>query len=267
MATATIASPRRFARRPLAALGKATIAALTGITLAVGYIVVMIFGSADPMAITFAALPLVAAALMLTGWRWTPLVGALIGGLLLFMLAPGMPFILGQAGSPMQPPLLIIAALSLVAVVAGISATVQNYRHAPVERRTPRLLPYSVVALLSLVAGAISLAAVPQPSVDAGIDPAALAGVPTLGVQDFAFTEPVIRVKAGETVTLRLDNADPDMHYLDIDEFNIHAPIPAGKTGIAIFKPTEPGTYTFYCAPHYNKATGEGMKGTLIVAP
>ncbi len=43
--------------------------------------------------------------------------------------------------------------------------------------------------------------------------------------------------------------------------------MPPGETGVALFRADKPGTYTFYCAPHYDKKTGEGMKGTLIVEP
>ncbi len=71
--------------------------------------------------------------------------------------------------------------------------------------------------------------------------------------------------KAGETVALRLENGDSEGHSFDIDQFSVHTPMPSGKTSLALFKPTQPGTYTFYCTPHYNKETGEGMKGTLIV--
>lgn len=267
MATASIVASGRFGRQPLAALGKTTLAALIGVTLAVGYIMVVILGAFDVMGIVFLSLPLIAAGIILTGWRWTPLLGTLIGGLLLVMLGPGIPFLLAQAGSPMLPPFLILVASSLVAVLGGIGATVQNYRRTADERRAPRWLPYGVTALAALVIGAIAMAAVPQPGVDTGIDPAALAGVPTLAAQDFEFGQSEIRVKAGETVTLRLENADPEMHYFDLDELNIHAPMPIGKTGIAIFKPTQPGEYTFYCKPHSNKETGEGMIGKLIVEP
>jgi plastocyanin len=51
----------------------------------------------------------------------------------------------------------------------------------------------------------------------------------------------------------------------DVDELNVHAPIPAGQSGLALVNPARPGVYTFYCAPHYDKASSEGMKGTLIV--
>jgi plastocyanin len=31
--------------------------------------------------------------------------------------------------------------------------------------------------------------------------------------------------------------------------------------------PTQPGTYTFYCQPHADKAAYTGMVGALIVEP
>jgi heme/copper-type cytochrome/quinol oxidase subunit 2 len=51
----------------------------------------------------------------------------------------------------------------------------------------------------------------------------------------------------------------------EVDKFNIYAPALPGEEGLALFKPTQPGTYTFSCAPHCPKATGEGMDGTFIV--
>ena len=68
-------------------------------------------------------------------------------------------------------------------------------------------------------------------------------------------------------VALRLDNADTSLHYLDIDEFNVHAPMPSGESSVAIFKPMQAGTFTFYCHPHADKAAGTGMVGRLIVEP
>ncbi len=43
--------------------------------------------------------------------------------------------------------------------------------------------------------------------------------------------------------------------------------MPVGESTLALFKPTQPGTYTFFCGVpgHANKADGTGMVGKLIV--
>jgi DNA-binding SARP family transcriptional activator len=66
-----------------------------------------------------------------------------------------------------------------------------------------------------------------------------------------------LRVRAGETVA----------HGFAIDELGVNAVMPAGAESLALFRPTTPGTYTVYCPPHYDKASGQGMHGTLIVEP
>jgi plastocyanin len=101
----------------------------------------------------------------------------------------------------------------------------------------------------------------------AGVSPEVLATLPSLTGRNYMFSQREIRVKAGETVALRLENADPEAHVFEIDELSVHAPMLAGQTGVALFRPLRSGAYTFYCTPHFNKATGEGMKGTLIVEP
>ena len=97
----------------------------------------------------------------------------------------------------------------------------------------------------------------------ASISPETLAGLPAVTLDKFEGGE--IRVKAGETVAFRLENPDPVAHTFTVDELGVNAFMPSGKNSLALFKPTQPGTYTFYCVPHYNKAAGEGMHGTLIV--
>jgi plastocyanin len=266
MDTTMIASNTRT-RRPLAALGKLTLAALVGMALAVVFIMIAMGGSIDMMGLAFSALPLIFAGIMLTGWRWTPALGTLIGGLLLAMVAPMVSFILADPGGPMFAPILLIVTLASMAVAAGIGATVQNYRRPVAERRAPRWLAAVLVGLAGLLVGTISVGMVPRASATTGISPEVLAQLPSLSAKNYEFNQKEIHVKAGETVALRLENGDAETHYFDIDEFNVHAPIPAGQNGLALFKPTKPGTYTFYCKPHSDKSTGQGMVGTLIVEP
>jgi plastocyanin len=82
-----------------------------------------------------------------------------------------------------------------------------------------------------------------------------------------AFKGDEIRVKAGQLTALRLENPDGVGHSFDVDELNLHVAMPNGSESLALFTADTPGAYTFYCAPHYNKATGNSMRGTLIVEP
>jgi plastocyanin len=263
----TVTETNVRARQPLAAFGKLTVAALVGIALAVVYVLAAVVGEVDPMGLTFSGLPLIAAGVMLVGWRWTPLLGALVGGLLLAMIVPMAGFALADPGSGTFAPVLIALALSAVAVVMGISATIQNYRRAAADRHAPRWLAAALAGLAGLVVGAILIGLAPRADATTGVSPEVLAQLPALTAKNFKFGQQEIHVKVGETVALRLENGDPEGHYFEVDEFNVHAPIPAGQQGLALFKPTKPGTYTFFCTPHYDKASGQGMKGTLIVEP
>jgi plastocyanin len=125
---------------------------------------------------------------------------------------------------------------------------------------------YSLTGLFGLVVGALLMMSTPQPGSAAGVDPAMLAGQPVLAVatnSEFDMSE--IHAKVGETVVLQLQNTDGPLHTFDIDELNVHAPMPLGQTGLAIFKPAKPGAYVFYCDAHFDRATGTGMHGTLVV--
>ncbi|HEX6386536.1 MAG TPA: cupredoxin domain-containing protein [Anaerolineae bacterium] len=92
-----------------------------------------------------------------------------------------------------------------------------------------------------------------------------LAELPAITTAGFSFDQPEIRVRAGETVALRLDNAHSVPHSFDIDELGVHVEMPAGQSSLALFKAPPPGTYTYYCQiPRHRE---HGMEGTLIVEP
>ena len=81
----------------------------------------------------------------------------------------------------------------------------------------------------------------------------------TVKSKNYRFTQPEIRVQAGEMVTMRLENRDAAAHAFDIDEFDVHIPMPAQEELTFTFTPT----YTFYCGVLGHR--GGGMVGTLIV--
>jgi plastocyanin len=210
----------------------------------------------------------------LVAWRrrWTPALGAFLS---FALFVEGSIFL----GDTLRQPAsaadfafgAIFLASALVGLIAGVGATVQNYRavrNRPfVDQAAPGWAYPFVIALAALVVGGSVTTAIQPRGTLPGVSPEALAELPALTTKDYLFTQPEIRAKVGETVALRLDNADTSTHYLDIDELNVHAIMPTGKPNLALFKPTQPGTYTFYCHPHANKDTGEGMVGKLIVEP
>jgi plastocyanin len=264
----TIPRPRTIAQPRTSTLAKLTAAALAGISTTFGYMQLFVIGF-DPMVAAAGAVLLVVAGLIFAGWRWIPALGALLTLLLAGgLLAPAFDQIIAEIvtpGMPLRVALTILLPLMVVAIVAGVGAAVQNYRRAPEARRAPRWLFSTLAVVTGVVVGAILLGSVVRAAASASVSPQTLAMLPSVLTKDMAFAQTEIRVKAGQVVALRLENADTLSHSFDVDEFDIHAQIPAGESSVAVFQPTKPGAYTFYCAPHYNKQTGEGMRGALIV--
>jgi plastocyanin len=255
---------RSRARIPLAALGKLAALGVVGIGLALIYLQAAMIGMIIPPLAVFTVLSFVVAGIVVVGWRWAPLLGAIWS---VFIIAGNNAEIAYNLSHPTEVRgfafTLFILAMAAIGLVAGIGATMQNYRG---ERQTPRVSVAAGLALLvGLGVGAVMAASIAAGGVNAGVSPETLASLPALKTVNFAFDQQEIRVKAGETVALRLENGDSEGHSFDIDQFGVHAAMPSGEMSLALFKPTQPGTYTFYCTPHYNKATGQGMQGTLIV--
>lgn len=235
--------------------------------LGIGLVSVMtaLFLDGGVFALIPAALAFIAAGLVATGWRWAPAVASVVAGLLLLTILVFALAILARPHERDFPTTLLTLALALVALPAGLGATVQNYRGG--ERRAPGWLNNALIGLGGLVLGAILVGLIPQQGASAGVSADLLAGLPTLKVEEFSFGPRAIQVTAGETVALQLVNEDATAHSFDVDELDVHAPMPGGKAAVALFRPTEPGRYTFYCGipGHANLAEGSGMVGTLIV--
>lgn len=87
----------------------------------------------------------------------------------------------------------------------------------------------------------------------------------TIRTDGMRFVKDEVRVKAGQPVTLHVVNRDGFAHAFDLDEFDIHAALPAKATFDAVFTPTEPGRYRFYCGSPGHEAAG--MAGELVVKP
>lgn len=264
MATTTIAPGGRSARQPLAGLGKLTVAALVGVALLVLGFMVLAIRTFEPIMVGIAAVPLFAAGIVAIGWRWAPLLGTLVFGLLALLLIGGVREIaLTHPSGGLFTLLLLLIPLVLVGLGASVSATAQNYRSA--ERRLPRWLPGTLLLVAGLSVGAAAISTIPPAGSAVGVTPGTLDALPAVRLD--SFDGGIIRVRTGETVALRLENPDPVAHAFVIDELAVNAIMPAGMDSLALFRPATPGTYTFYCTPHYDKASGQGMRGTLVVEP
>jgi plastocyanin len=263
MLETSMVRPRTIARAPLSALTNVTIAALVGIALALVYVQAIMVGRFELDLTIFAAIMLIVAGVIAIGWRWGPLLGTLMSSLV--VVANSGPVIYDLThpeGFHAFAYMIVAVGFAIAGTIAGISATVQNYRAR--ERRTLRWLPTALVGLAMLGLGAILVGAIPREA-GAGVSPEVLAGLPAVTTPDFRFDQAEVTAKVGETVALRLDNPHGAPHSFDIDELNIHVPMAVGKSGLALFKPTKAGTYTFYCGVPGHRELG--MEGKLIVEP
>jgi plastocyanin len=261
----------RFVRQPLSPLGRLTAATLVTTAMIFAAIQFIVLKGGGPPFVPFIVILMLGAAVMATGWRWTSLIATVLLGLLTIgVIAPTMSMILQEIstpGMPMGPLLLLLLPTMVIGTITGVVTTVQNYRQTPTNRHLPRWLTLVLCTIIGLALGASGLHVIAAAPEGTEVAHKILASLPSLVTKDFAFDQQEIRVKAGELVALRLTNADQMPHSFDVDEFDVHVLMPPSQDALALFIPTEPGTNTFYCAPHYNKATGEGMKGTLIVEP
>lgn len=255
-------------RVPLSPLSRVAAAALGILALALAWLMWGVMGQVIAPIAMLMSLAVVFAALVAAGRRWAPALGGLLSAAVAaLMLMPGPGHDLRVPGTPGFAPYVILMAAALVGVIAGVGALLQNYRHTAGQAKAPRWLAPGMLATVGVCLGAIVVAAVPRPTAAAGVSEEMLRSLPALTTRDFRFDQTEIRVRVGETVALRLENPDPAPHSFDVDELNVHAPMPAGQTSLALLRVDRPGIYTFYCAPHYDKKTGRGMKGTLIVEP
>jgi plastocyanin len=263
-------APRARNDKRINGLSKLVVGALVGFALMYSYLQAMLIKQIEMPLPIFSVLSLLLAALVagrpVGGWRWTPLLGTIWS---LFLLLGKLDLVLFELAHPENTHqfawLLGMLSVALVAIVAGIGATIQNYRNTGLERGLPAWAPWGFTLLAGVLAGAVAVAAIPQSAGGAQVSPAVLQQLPAVTLS--AFNGGEIRVKAGQLTGLRLENTDAGGHSFDVDELDVHVAMPSASNSLALFTTATPGSYTFYCRPHYDKATGQGMHGTLIVEP
>jgi uncharacterized cupredoxin-like copper-binding protein len=249
-------------RTRLTVLRKVLIAGLLGNVL-VGAVLQALVRLLIPPLLIIMALTLVIAGVCVTRWRWAPLLAVLWS---VVSIIPGLEPYTSNLAHPAETggfiATLVGLALSIIIVVAGVAATIAGERRVA-EGYAPRWLRGFLIGVAAFVLGASLVAAIPQTEATAGVNPEALAQLPALTTAHYTFDQAELRARVGQTVALRLENSDAGAHSFDIDELNIHTRMPAGQPALALFTPSTPGSYTFYCGiPGHREA---GMVGTLIV--
>ena len=110
-----------------------------------------------------------------------------------------------------------------------------------------------------------------QPPAPQTLDPDAVPaedGIISIEARNTLFTPNLWTMSVGETVTIRVENADEKQHNLriagidgtfdtDDDALAVPDPIGVGESGELIFAPLVPGEYTFRCDFHPDQMGGQ----------
>jgi plastocyanin len=263
-------------RRSLPVLGKITAVALLGQAIAIAVQMLttsLLHGTFDPGFLIFVLPVLLVAGFVVSRVRWAPALGSgvafVIAGLWLF--APDYQYDLTHPGGNVIDFILlvIILAFALVAVVAGVRATIQNYRSA-----APRSLPWlrpGLSALSGIVVGMIVVALIVSANPQAGSASTNTGGEPTVYIGGAHFIQDVVLVPKGSR--LRIVNDSSVEHILQNGRWSANgtaqtvaepgAPavhnvdIMGGSVEIGPF-PTA-GVFHIYCTLH------PGMNLTIVV--
>lgn len=273
-------APQTADPRALSTLARVTLVALLGTALAnTAYIVlfaVLLQHFFLPAVLIACLAPILAAGLVATRWRWTPALGAILV-LLISTLFFSQPLLQYYLTHPAYRPTffftsVLILACTFVAVVAGLSATLQNYRIHDALRPAPSWLRPLLLVLCGVVIGmslvGLLIAANPQVS---GAS-TTTTGEPTVHMGADNFVQQVVRLSKGSKLLLvnntnvehMLENGSWTSSGTAVTAAEPGAPVlhnldSKGGSSLEIGPFTTAGTFHIYCAIH------SGMNLTIIV--
>jgi hypothetical protein len=266
--------PTTSTRPGLSALGRTTTLATLGnaLTYFVNLLLVLVFGKAFILPLLILGLvTLVAAGISFLRFRWASAIGALVvlvASIGTFTVPINQYHITHPSEGTTFLSNLLILACAVVAVVAGLAATAQNYRS--LERPTPRILRPLLTSFAAFVVGmmVVSLIATANPPTSAAS--ATTNGEPTVHLSPTAFVQNVVLVPKGSKLLL-VDDGSYD-HVLQNGFWQGTTPHNQGEPGaptvqnkdinggsLEIGPFTTAGTYHLYCSLHV------GMNLTIVV--
>jgi hypothetical protein len=254
-----------LSRQPLATLGKLTAAALLGAALAFTILLLTIFqatGTLVPPLLIVAVVLFIVAGIVVTGVRWTPLLGALMGlGTIIGGVFTQQYFVYHLTHPAEVEPFLLsllICAFATVAICTGTGAAVQNYRGT--ARHAPHWLPMPLAALGGFVLGALLVALLVQ-AAPAPASTSSANGVPAVHMGVSTFLQSSVTLPKGSQLLLIDDGSFP--HILRNGRWENNTPHPATEAGapsiqdmqvngnsIEIGPFNTSGTFQIYCTIH-----------------
>ena len=263
-------------RRSLSVLSKVTAVALCGQAIAIAVqmlITLLLHGTFDPGFFIIIIPALLVAGFVVSRVRWAPALGSGVAFVIatLWLFAPDYQYDLTHPGGNVIDFILLvlILAFGLVAVVAGVRATIQNYRSA-----APRPLPWlrpGLSALAGIVVGMIVVALIVAANPQAGSATTDTGGEPTVHIGGAHFIQDIVLVPKGSR--LRIVNDGSVEHILQNGRWSANgtaqtvaepgAPavhnvdIKGGDVEIGPFTTT--GVFHIYCTLH------TGMNLTIVV--
>ncbi len=267
---------KTHSRRSLSVLGKVTAGALLGQAIAITVQILttsLLHGTFMP-AFFIGILPLLlVAGFVISRVRWAPALGSGVALLIatLWLFAPDYQYDLTHPGGNVIDFIIVVILLAcaLVAIVAGVWATVQNYQSA--EPRTPQALRPGLSALSGIVVGMIVVALIVAANPQAGSISTNFGGEPTVHIGGAQFIQDIVLVPKGSR--LRIVNDGSAEHILQNGRWSTNgtvqtvaepgAPavhsvdIKGGDVEIGPFNTT--GVFHIYCPLH------SGMNLTIVV--
>lgn len=135
------------------------------------------------------------------------------------------------------------------------------------KHKIARIIAFSAIAGMVLVAAGYLLISSLFPRL-----PISAPNTIDISASMSGFSSNVVRVRAGEEVTVRLTSLD-NQHHTDgggqhqwaVDELGLDVVAPPLGSASLTFTPDQPGTYTFYCDICCGGRANPTMQGTLVV--
>ena len=270
-------TPLVVTRSRLSALSKLTVAAVIGFPLVISADFFVHGVNTSNLLITGIALiiaAIISGIIVVTRWRWSPLLGVLVYGL---VVAGSIPFILDALSLPDETYMfalnVVMLALSVIAIGAGVGATVQNYRSGNGERQrnAPRWLGGAVSGLAGIVAGMLMVSLIIAANPQASAASATSHGEPLVYLAADHFVQNVVLVPKGAKLLL-IDDGSIE-HVLQNGMWDTNGtPHPATEPGAPVIRNVDitggsreigpfsiAGVYHIYCTLH------QGMNLTIVV--